>query len=36
VSGILVEEADEIVAALAPLREVQRVEAEGWAGLELM
>ena len=35
VSGVLVEEADEIVAAFAPLREVRRLEAEGWAGLEL-
>jgi ribosomal protein L11 methyltransferase len=35
VSGVLVEEADEIAAAFAPLREVRRLEAEGWAGLEL-
>ena len=35
VSGVLVEEADEVAAAFAPLREVRRLEAEGWAGLEL-
>ena len=35
VSGILVGEADEIAAAFAPLREVRRLEADGWAALEL-
>ncbi|HWM08910.1 MAG TPA: 50S ribosomal protein L11 methyltransferase [Solirubrobacteraceae bacterium] len=35
VSGVLVEEADEVAAAFAPLREVRRLEADGWAGLEL-
>jgi ribosomal protein L11 methyltransferase len=35
VSGVLAEEADEVAAAFAPLREVRRIEADGWAGLEL-
>jgi len=35
VSGVLVEEADEVAAAFAPLRAVRRLEADGWAGLEL-
>ena len=35
VSGVLVEEADEVAAAFAPLREVQRIEADGWAGMLL-
>jgi ribosomal protein L11 methyltransferase len=35
ISGVLVEEADEVAAAFAPLREVRRLVADGWAGLEL-
>ena len=35
VSGVLAEQADEVAAAFAPLREVRRVEAEGWAGMVL-
>jgi ribosomal protein L11 methyltransferase len=35
VSGVLAEEADEVAGAFAPLREVRRIEADGWAGLEL-
>ena len=33
--GCCGEEADEVAAAFAPLREARRLEADGWAGLEL-